>query len=63
MIVALAAVAKSAPAEVVDRFGTARLAYYKALRDWPEFGKGWTDREAESQSEARALMSQSVATA
>lgn len=59
----LAAVSKSAPAEVVDRFGTARLAYYKALRDWPEFGKGWTDREAESQSEARALMSQSVATA
>jgi hypothetical protein len=59
----LAAVARFAPAQVVDRFGAARLAFYRDLKDWPEFGKGWTDREAESQSEARALMSQSVATA
>ncbi len=59
----LAAVSKQAPAKVVDSFGAARLAYYKQLKEWPEFGKGWTDREAASQSEARSLMSQSVASA
>lgn len=59
----LAAVAREDPSDIVGRFGAARLDFYRQLKEWPVFGQGWTNREAESQSEARSLMSGSNAAA
>jgi hypothetical protein len=53
----LAAVGKADALQVVEQFGQTRLAYYKRLKEWPEFGKGWSDRVTECQAEARTLMS------
>ena len=52
----LAAATKKPAPEIVSSFGQQRLEYYKRLKEWPEFGKGSTDREQASQSEARSLM-------
>lgn len=41
-----AALAAMDPCDVLMRFNAARLRYYTALKLWPKYGKGWTNRVA-----------------
>lgn len=43
-------------ASVIEAFAAARMKYYRGLRHWQTFGKGWTRRTAETKAEALAMV-------
>jgi len=49
--------AKSAkPVDIVHRFSELRLEYYKSLRHWKTFGRGWTNRTNAVERAALAMI-------
>lgn len=52
----LRAVREIGAAAVIDAYADARLAYYRSLRHWPSFGRGWTRRTDETRAEAHAIL-------
>lgn len=55
--ITMAAVMKMEPAIIVDEFSEERLSFYRGLRTWKTFGKGWARRT----EEARQLAKEDIA--
>lgn len=51
----IAATAKTDPAQLVTAICTERLAFLKALKTWPVFGRGWSRRVAGVQAAALVM--------
>ena len=48
----LAAAARQAPETLIGRFSDDRLSYYRRLKHWKSFGRGWTRRTEETRDAA-----------
>lgn len=57
----LAAAARFAPETIIERFSDDRLAYYRRLKHWDSFGRGWTRRTEETRAKALAMAGLSMA--
>ena len=55
--ITIGAVKSLDPAQVVQRFGQLRLAYYRSLRTWETFGRGWTRRTEEVEKAVLSMIS------
>lgn len=53
--VTLAAVARHAPADLIEKICDERLAFLRALRTWAVFGRGWGRRVAEVKAVALSM--------
>lgn len=51
----LAAARMAEPGALIRSFSAARLAFLRGLPTWPEFGRGWRRRVAETEAAALAL--------
>ncbi len=59
----VAAAGKADPAQLVTAICAERLAFLKALKTWPVFGRGWRRRVAGVQAAALAMARRTAATA
>ena len=59
----LAAAGKTDPAQLVTAICTERLAFLKALKTWPVFGRGWSRRVVGVQAAALAMARRTAAPA
>lgn len=53
--ITLAAVRRQPPAALVRAYTSTRLHYYRSLKHWPTFGRGWTRRARTAETRALAL--------
>lgn len=48
----LAAVSQRDPAQIIESFSARRMTYYRSLKHWSTFGKGWSRRTNETMAAA-----------
>lgn len=53
--VTLARVDREQTADLIRRYTTARISYYRSLKTWRRYGKGWTRRARAAELRALAL--------
>lgn len=53
----IAAVKAMDPVEVIKAYTKARLDFYRSLRDWKHFGRGWTNRARKVEEVALGVLS------
>lgn len=54
--ITIAAVKTMEPEQAIRRFGELRLEYYRSLKTWDTFGRGWTRRTEEVQRAALGMV-------
>lgn len=52
----LAALKAANPVDLIDKFSAAKEAFYKGLKDFPIYGKGWLNRVADVKVQAKTML-------